>query len=1516
MADNTSGAKHLTSLDFDISAIKAQMEEIEKLLLAEGARLNSIVKNNWKISDIIGNGSAAKETETLNELIKKYSEVSRVITNLEKLKEQYANKSITLAEYEASAKKTIESVLQISVNTEKDKLNIIQQQTSEIGKQEQSYKQLTKTQQEQLAKIQAWESGTSLSSNSFVDKAKNYLTYRGLGYIERFAIDGFNEVKEIETAMMEISRVMGITDTQTASLKQNLMEISSEYGRNLDDVMEVAKRYAQAGYEVNEVIKMTEASMLALNTADLDVENSTQSLIGIMQQWGYTANDLITIIDKLNYTADNNAITTQDLVDGLLIASSVAKTANISFNDTVGVLTAMKEASGRSGKEVGSAFKSILAYIQRDSSLAAFEKMGIDVYADKATGTLNDMMSILYQMSEKWTGMSVEMQDSFIQSADMAELFNEDLAIALDLENEYIAVKNAETKAINANTEANRILAQASAGVYRRNYYIALLENIKKAIEVSGELDNALGYSATENSRYMDTLQAKIEQLIEALKELAVQAADAGLMDLAKGLVSAATSVAQLSKDFGGLRTVLIAVFAAMKFIQAAKLKSELLLMQSAAKKLNYTLDRTKVSAQKASISLNSMLGVIGIAVTVISAAVGWLQSYNEKQKRMREEAIEAAEASKQEFDELQDLIAQYEELGKKTQITAEEKQKLQDLQQQFIDKYGAEVEGINLVTGAYEEQIEILRQLSDEERERKYNANIAAQTSAKEDYEDSITLWERTLTGRTKGEERKAVANYINNSGMFRALSSGVSGIISATTDNPAEVLKEIRIAIKGLKELDLERTTAFTDLVDKETELSAAVNSYIESNNAVISDYEEQQKLTGEDYSEKINYYKRINIELTETLTGKTLEQISAEQQREYYVNQAKATYAALSDTTKDLAQSEEELNEELADIAAQSDELTKSIEENENEIQSLNGIISALNSGNALTANQVIDLIEKYPQLTAQIKKVENGYTLEKSAIEKLRDEQKEQALESMRQQIELTKETLIKQNERIKGYSDELMAIKSVSEGMALQAKIQSETLAKIKLLNGDLPQEERQKIYETNKAIDDIIKQYEVLEGYINLDLYNDYSSGTSSGNNSIASSASNAEKEVTALAKALEEFNTLQSFGIYTTSQQISKLEEFRRTLSGTADEIQTVENKLQSLYKEQIKERLSQIDEEQEARIDSIESAYDAEIEKINDLKSAVQESRDEEDYADKRAELLADLEYWRQRTGSDARENEEKTLKSLADLDKEYARKQEDNRLDSQLDAVEQRKDNEINVLKSQYTEMTELFDDYTVDLLSLAAIFVPKLYEKFKTLFTDPTKLDLEMLKSFIMELQNTVPNAVIEGTGRIPSDNTYPGATTSNPVVNSSITAGSKVKILSGATYTNGMAVPTQYIGKPYTVQQLKDGRALIQELFSWVPLEFIAKAKTGGYTLGEGLTYLHKNELVVNDELTRELRNLVIRNKTPIDKSESIIYQFNAPISNVEKQEISDSVDADVVAKKTLKSISKAINKKL
>ena len=44
-----------------------------------------------------------------------------------------------------------------------------------------------------------------------------------------------------------------------------------------------------------------------------------------------------------------------------------------------------------------------------------------------------------------------------------------------------------------------------------------------------------------ENARWMETLETKVKQLITALQELAIQAGDAGLMDLTKGAIEALT---------------------------------------------------------------------------------------------------------------------------------------------------------------------------------------------------------------------------------------------------------------------------------------------------------------------------------------------------------------------------------------------------------------------------------------------------------------------------------------------------------------------------------------------------------------------------------------------------------------------------------------------------------------------------------------------------------------------------------------------------------------------------------------------------------------------------------------------------------------------------------------------------------------------------------------------------------------------------------------------------------------
>jgi TP901 family phage tail tape measure protein len=79
----------------------------------------------------------------------------------------------------------------------------------------------------------------------------------------------------------------------------------------------------------------------------------TQGLIAIMAQWGLTADQLLPTIDKINRVADDFAVTSQDLVDGLNRSSGAAKVLGLNLDETIAILTVMREATGRTGKEVG-----------------------------------------------------------------------------------------------------------------------------------------------------------------------------------------------------------------------------------------------------------------------------------------------------------------------------------------------------------------------------------------------------------------------------------------------------------------------------------------------------------------------------------------------------------------------------------------------------------------------------------------------------------------------------------------------------------------------------------------------------------------------------------------------------------------------------------------------------------------------------------------------------------------------------------------------------------------------------------------------------------------------------------------------------------------------------------------------------------------------------------------------------------------------------------------------------------
>lgn len=865
----------------------------------------------------------------------------------------------------------------------KDEINRLKEEIDRLNKEIEDYNQ------------RASEAGDS--TDNFAKRAdalSDIITYKLVNALEEAGRAAYEAVKSTEDSMTEISRVLELTGSEAENMRSQLFGLGQEFGRSFDDVAASALKFAQSGSNMQESIENTRAMMLALNTAELDVESGTQSLIGIMSQWNMEASDLTTIIDKLNYTADNNAVTTQDLVDGLLKASSMAKTAGISFNDTVGVLTALKESSGAAGKEVGNAFKSILAYIQRPKSLDLFDEMGIEVYADKVTGELLPMMTILENMTNKWNTSQTEMLDTMIKSGDAAQMMSEEWAIATDTMDEYTDYQNAMAEATDkANTAEARAQAQAAAGVYRRNYYISLMENFTKAMEVSKDLVNAEGHSMAENSRYMETLTAKTEQLIAALTELAVTAADAGMLDVAKAAIDTATAFVQWTSESQNLVPVLTSVAGVLITIKAQKIADEFISIGGAFKNAGNaiktgltTLSGVQATAQGTTTALNgaagaasglsAALGGIGLAVSAISIVVTIINSVTAAIKQAREEEIKAGEAAAETFTTLSKLKAEYEALESVMKRTTEQEERYRTVQDEIVKLLGNRATNLEGLTKGTVEYTESLKSAMKAELEQLEIEQLKAASAAEKELGGGIAYYE---------DLRRTVAI---TEEQYKSLESTLSKLYQ-------EQLKQQQEAIKEQYE---NQKQAIEDRYDDEKEaLKKALDDEKDARKEYWSDELDNLKTS---LNEQINTAKKV-YEQKKKLTEKSHDnqQKSLKALRDSELANIKATYNAQIDA----------LNKIKAARQAERDE-----EDYQNK------------------RAELLEQISYYEQRTGT-DAVEQLESLRKQLAELDRDRQRELEDDNIDNQIDSLEEERDSKTEAVKNsYNQQIEALKTAQE----------------------------------------------------------------------------------------------------------------------------------------------------------------------------------------------------------------------------------------------------------------------------------------------------------------------------------------------------------------------------------------------------------------------------------------------------------------------------------------------------
>ena len=687
-----------------------------------------------------------------NAELKKIAKLDFEIDNAISSLDQIDKKLKTIAETSEKYAKTIGAGINSGINTKN-----VEQNIATVKK---SYDSMSKYEKNRVAEVEAYRQKQAIKTAAVIERenlkqansvgtmynkisqyAKTYLIYQGFNALKNGISDVIDEMVNLENRMVQIDRVLNESNLDLEGYRDKLLNLAYEYGNSIDNVTDIALRLAQAGFSSNETLKLTEKTLLAVNTAELNAKQATDDMVAVMAQWGYMTGDATEeakkygeIIDKINKVADNYPTTSADLMDALKKTSSAFNIAGASIDETIALITAAEVASQRGGKAIGTALSNIVQQLKDEKRLNIAESLGLDFYTDETKTNFKSVTEIFAEMSTKMQ----ELKDSGKESS----------------------------------TEMQQLLSIFT--VFRRNVGASLLGEMggkdNTYLKVLNDSLTATGYSLQENEKYMKTTAAAQEQFNATLLNLKTEVWDAGVEDTYKSMLilgaDLINNVNQIVKSFGAIPTIVGAVTLAFSLLSkkmnivgvdaktnsiqfqglGLKLKSLEKSIKTAGmpKALRETADISKISfgtaiknissyetsliaAKAKTILLKTATAALNVTFSAAATAgvmvlVSALQAYiNQatKAQQLHEASIQSTEDRIKKYDDeasvIENSIKTYDELIKKENRTPEETTQLLEIQLKIKDLLGEHANEIDLINGKYEEQKKLLQGVYEE---------------------------------------------------------------------------------------------------------------------------------------------------------------------------------------------------------------------------------------------------------------------------------------------------------------------------------------------------------------------------------------------------------------------------------------------------------------------------------------------------------------------------------------------------------------------------------------------------------------------------------------------------------------------------------------------------------------------------------------------------------------------------------------------------------------------------------
>ena len=593
--------------------------------------------------------------------------------------------------------------------------------------------------------------------------------YKGVEEIRKMV----SAVTELDTAMVELRKVSDASDTQLSRFFEGTKTSAVELGTTMHDLINATADYSRLGYSLPEAENLAKVATVYKTVGDdVDtIDQATTSLISTMKGFGIETKDASSIVDKFNEVGNRFAISSGGIGEALQRSAASFKAANNTIDESIALVVAANNVI-QDPDVVGTMWKTVTMRIR--GAKTELEDAGLE------TDNMAESPSKLREQIKALT--NVDGTGGFDIMAD-ANNFKSTYDIVLGIGQVWQQMADVDQAA----------LLELLAGKRQGNALAAALNNLddlQKALEVS---ETSAGSAEREHERWMDSIEAKTAQFKASFEALSSDLIGSdlikGVVDFGTGFVQSIDMVVSAIGKLGLVTPALLSFFAAFTsqevineipqvlsrisdFVFGGNGKNGLWIgdaINTVRRQFTDLRDSIHSSLEGVTGFTDTLRGAgnglrswwsglsgvtkvftgLTVGLTAAAAAYELYQWHKQKVEERRSNAEESAREYQDRAKSLQSYAKEVKSLraiadsdASSTQAQVEAKQRLAAIEQELVGLYGSEASGINLVTGAINEQVAAIEKLNKDQWNNWQQENKKAISESNKqmlEYNDSI---------------------------------------------------------------------------------------------------------------------------------------------------------------------------------------------------------------------------------------------------------------------------------------------------------------------------------------------------------------------------------------------------------------------------------------------------------------------------------------------------------------------------------------------------------------------------------------------------------------------------------------------------------------------------------------------------------------------------------------------------------------------------------------------------------